>query len=111
VQLRIEVSSDAGNLAVSSLYRWLLRDPDARRDATVSLDADASDGAMGSLDIINVVLTQATSIASLAVAIASWRDSRSKPASIKITVCEQTVSLKGDSAKMTDSISQLLSSH
>jgi hypothetical protein len=108
MQLQITVRGD-DSLATMSLFRWLVRDPDSRRDVAVSLDADAPEGSMGSLDVINAILTQATSIASLAVAIASWRDSRSKPASIKLMIGKRSLNVEGDANSITHAISELLS--
>ncbi len=108
MHLKISVASGEGTLAVTSLFRWLTRDPDARLQVTVSMAADAADGSMGSLDVINVVLSQATGIASLAVAIASWRQSRDDITSVKAIVGQRSVSLEGNPVEVARAISSLL---
>ncbi|MFG1955948.1 hypothetical protein [Micromonospora sp. NPDC048830] len=64
-----------------SLYRWLMLDPEVRRDATVTLTpAPPKAGEMGgALDVINVVLSNGIAIGSLLVAVSSWRESRPRP--------------------------------
>lgn len=72
-----------GGAALRELYRWLRDDedgPDEVRLATLPADDDAelteSDGAMGPLEVIDVVLTQTVAVANLAVVYAGWRRSR-----------------------------------
>jgi hypothetical protein len=49
-------------------------------------------------DVISAVLTQVTSIGTLAVAIASWRDSRAHPAPVKIAAADRSVIITTQSA-------------
>ncbi|NED58346.1 hypothetical protein G3I24_46570, partial [Micromonospora aurantiaca] len=62
----------------ASLYRWLAQDPDVRRDAEVTIvPAPARPGDMGgSLEVVNVVLSNAIAFSSLVVAVAAWIGSR-----------------------------------
>lgn len=91
-----------------SLFRWLSRDPGTRGSARVTLAGGRAEGYMGALDVINVFLTQATGLASLAVAIASWRDSRSGPAPLRITVGERAVEISdGDGVAILLSLRSL----
>jgi len=88
--------------ATRSLYRWLTRDPDARRFVRVALGAGSSEGYMGALEVISAVLSQATAIGTLAVAVVSWRDSRAEPSSVKITVGERSVVIEGETADLAE---------
>lgn len=71
--MRITVDESAAN----SLYRWLSADPELSRNAELSVGSENEPGGMGvSLDVVNVVLSNAISFSSLMVAVASWRGSR-----------------------------------
>ena len=107
VQVDIEVIAVDDSGASASLFRWLKRDPDARRTVSASLSGEAPAGSMGSVEVINAVLSQATSLATLAVAIASWRDSRAGRPSIKATVGARSVALEGDPSEIALAISAL----
>jgi hypothetical protein len=86
VKVQVGLDGDSDPAAVSSLYRWLVRDPEMKQHAEVSLASGGAAGDMGALDVINIALTQAISLLSLAVAYAAWRDSRSKAPPITITI-------------------------
>jgi hypothetical protein len=98
LDVRIDLPSADQGQELLLLFRWLSRDPDARRYAPASLDDRTAAGTMGVGEIINVVLTQSTSIASLAVAIASWRDSRAQAPPVRIATGERSVVIFGQSA-------------
>lgn len=66
------------------LYEWLTRDPDVVRTAKVALSHDERPDALGGLDVIEFVVPNLTAIASLVVAIATWRDARSHGADIRL---------------------------
>jgi hypothetical protein len=105
----IEVTSDDGDqLAVNSLFRWLLRDRDARRDASFSLETRGPVGEMGALEVINVLLAEGTGFLNLAVAIAAWRESRQKPAAVTVIVNDRSVTLAGEAAEDTQHKLQVL---
>lgn len=97
MKVKVELLADDDSLAVASLFRWLTRDLDVRRRVPVSLETVGPEGAMGALDVINAVLTQATSIASLAVAFASWRESRAKSPSIVVSAHGKSVTIADNS--------------
>jgi hypothetical protein len=93
--VRLEVSSE-DPAPILEFHHWLRLDPDARRFADPKLVApDAPEGAMGTVDVINLVLSQGFSAASLALAYASWRNVRPAAPSI-------TISLDGASIVVTD---------
>jgi hypothetical protein len=98
VDVRIDLPDPGQGQELLLLFRWLSRDPDARRYAPAALDDQAAAGTMGAGEIINAVLSQATSIASLAVAIASWRDSRAAAPPVRITAGDRSVIISGQSA-------------
>lgn len=83
MQIQIGAVDDDG--VVVDLYRWLRQDPDVRHGATVELAPQhAPDGAMGTIEIINMVLGQGFTALNLALAYASWRTAR--PAAPPITI-------------------------
>jgi hypothetical protein len=59
-----------------SLVRWLRLDESLSGVCTVELLKDDDTGHMGAGETIGLVLSQATAMASVAIAYASWRDSR-----------------------------------
>ncbi|MFI9813298.1 effector-associated constant component EACC1 [Saccharothrix variisporea] len=60
-------------------------DPEVLRGATVSIPEDGEPGGMGgTLEVVNVVLSNAISFSSLLVAIASWRNSRPRPPRVEV---------------------------
>ena len=99
MKIDIEMLEAGDNLALNSLFRWLARDSDLRRCVQLSLGSAAFEDTMGSFDIINAVLAQTVSIASLAVSIASWRDSRAEHPSIRVSVDGQSVTILYDTVK------------
>ena len=109
MRVRIEMGGEGEGQELLSLFRWLTRDPDVRRDVAVSLQEDGTGGTMGAADIISAVLSQATGIGSLAVAIATWRDSRAQAAPVKVTAGDWSVIVTGQSAEDLKSIFESLS--
>lgn len=70
----------------TSLYRWLLSDPDLRGRARVEAGpADLPQGHMGdALDAVNVVLANSIALGSLVTSVLSWRGSRPRPSHIRL---------------------------
>ncbi|MFS7872988.1 hypothetical protein ACEYXF_06570 [Streptomyces asiaticus] len=76
MEFRIDTEDqDDGGEALPSLYRWLYGDEALERTTEVELrEAAPEEGAMGGAwDVVNVVLTHATALANLALALAAWR--------------------------------------
>lgn len=73
-QMTVAVTAAADNTDLDGFYQWLRDDTDVVRNAEVTClnDPDGS-GHMGALEIVNVVLSNSTALASLALAYASWR--------------------------------------
>jgi hypothetical protein len=86
VQVRVGLAGGGDPAAITSLFRWLARDPEVRRHAEVSLDSGGSAGEMGALDVINIVPTQGVGLLGLALAYAAWRDSRAKAPPMTISI-------------------------
>jgi hypothetical protein len=84
--IRLHIEPADGEEETRSFYRWLREDPDARREYAVSLESRIHPGEMGAVDVLTAVVTQLTSIGTLAVAFAAWRDSRARPSAVKISV-------------------------
>jgi hypothetical protein len=78
-QVRVRITADDGAIS-AELYEWL-RDDRTAGVAAVSTDSET----LGALDVIDVVLTQVTAWANLAVAIAAWRQSRSPAPAVTLT--------------------------
>lgn len=107
VQINV-MADESDKFAANSFYRWLLRDRELNRSGAVSLADESRPGEMGSLDVINVLLTQGTGLLSLALSYATWRDSRPKPPSVKITVGVRSVVLSGEPPEVFKSKVQTL---
>lgn len=81
--MRVRITVAAADDA-AALYEWLRADQGLARRAEVAAGPPAP-GHLGVLEIIDVVLTQATAVSSLALAVAGWRHSRRGRASVTIT--------------------------
>ena len=72
-------------LELAGLYDWLRHDTRVTRAATVSQASSGSvSGEQGVFDVIDIVVKDATAVASLAVSIASWRLARRSDQSVTI---------------------------
>jgi hypothetical protein len=70
--MRVQITSaDYGEL--QRLHSWLISDRQVKRVARVSLSS-SDDGTLGALDVIDVVLSNAIALGSLAVSVAAWRE-------------------------------------
>jgi Effector Associated Constant Component 1 len=83
VRLRLECGTSAD---AESLHRWLRREQAVRVDGELAR-AESDDAAtMGTLlDVLTLVIGSGLSAGQLALAIASWRDSRRTPPIVTIT--------------------------
>ncbi|MFD4142815.1 MULTISPECIES: hypothetical protein [unclassified Streptomyces] len=84
MHITVEVDDDPDGRTTVDLYRWLRSDSDLRRTADVALRTRGVSGAMGAVEIINIVLTQGIAALNLAVTYASWRVAR--PAAPAVTI-------------------------
>jgi hypothetical protein len=84
-------ADEASARALTSLYRWLREDSAVRVDADVELVNEAEPEHMGAADALCAVLSQLTSVGSLAVAFAAWRDSRSATPPVRIRFREVSI--------------------
>lgn len=78
VEAQLSVADSSDGTETASLFRWLAQDPDVRRDAKVTIvPGPARSGEMsGSLEVVNVVLSNAIAFSGLVVAVAAWIGSR-----------------------------------
>ena len=68
----------------AALYHWLRADAGLAEHARIRAGRPA-EGHLGAIEIIDLVLTHATAGASLALAVAGWRQSRAKPGPTTVT--------------------------
>lgn len=87
--VRITIDSDEQDdtgVAVADLYGWLRGDTEFRREVeALSLQSRGEPGAMGTRDIIELVLDQGIAALNLAVAYATWRAARPSAPAVTIT--------------------------
>jgi len=82
VELRLECESTED---IESLHRWLRREQAIRVDGELARALDEDAEAMGALlDVLTLIIGSGLSAGQLALAVASWRDSR-RP-SPKVTI-------------------------
>lgn len=76
----------ASAASLTSLYRWLVQDPDVAQQADVSLESEqAVAGEMGgAFEVINAVVANGIALGSLAVACATWRAARPTAPAVRI---------------------------
>lgn len=84
--MEISISAVGGELALDQFYRWLREDVDIARAATISRTGATGTGHMGTLETICMTVSNATGLASLAIAYANWRKARKNPPTLTFTV-------------------------
>ncbi|WP_326688251.1 MULTISPECIES: effector-associated constant component EACC1 [unclassified Streptomyces] len=100
-------ADDADRLA--SLHRWLLEDDGLPRGTSVTLRPAHSPGAMGGAwEAVNIVLTHATALANLALAVATWRRTHAEPPAVRIESRGVTVSLDAGQDHDAETVRRLL---
>lgn len=80
MQIRVQVSADEGHPGVLDLHRWLSEDPDVTAAAEFGLNSEDAPGALGALDVIDVVLSNLLAVGSLLLSVATWREARARNA-------------------------------
>jgi len=89
--MNIRVTSP-DDISLHSLYEWLIMDDDVVRATELSMGSTGTrSGAQSPLDVINIVLSNATAIASLVVAYSSWRQARPARPAVTFRVGEVEV--------------------
>ncbi|MFE6828511.1 hypothetical protein [Streptomyces sp. NPDC057690] len=87
MRIRVETTAGEGQEALSDLHRWLRLDADVRRDATIELvPYGKPGGTMGTVEVIDMFLSQGFSALNLAMSYAAWRAARPTAPPITITV-------------------------
>ena len=83
VRLRLECDSTAD---AESLHRWLRQEQAVRVDGELARAASDDPETMGTLlDVLTLIIGSGLSAGQLALAVASWRDSRRQPPKVTIT--------------------------
>jgi hypothetical protein len=83
IRLRLECESATD---AESLHRWLRREQAVRVDGRLAREPAADPEAMGTLlDVLTLVVGSGLSAGQLALAVASWRDSRRPAPGVTIT--------------------------
>nr|BFE68011.1 hypothetical protein GCM10020092_013120 [Actinoplanes digitatis] len=83
VRLRVECESTED---AESLYRWLRREQAVRVDGELTRAPLADPESMGTvLDVLTLIIGTGLSAGQLALAVASWRDSRQPVPAVTIT--------------------------
>jgi predicted dehydrogenase len=84
LQLRVQVTADETSPGTFDLYQWLTDDPDVARTAELALAHDDQPDTLGSLEEINVVVSNLTALAGLLVTVATWREARARGAETRV---------------------------
>ncbi|AJT62559.1 hypothetical protein T261_0870 [Streptomyces lydicus] len=108
VDIFVEPAAEGGSddRALTSLYRWLARDPDTAGHTTISL-APGAPGAGdmgGAFEVINAVVANAIALGGLAVACATWRDARPGAPVVRIERDGVTVTVEDGSPETVSRI-------
>ncbi|MEU5024366.1 effector-associated constant component EACC1 [Streptomyces milbemycinicus] len=113
VEIRFRIDEgDAEGEALRSLYRRLYRDPSLERTTKVELqEAPQEEGAMGGAwETVNILLTHATALSSLAVSVAAWRQSRPSSPPLNAQSNGTTVTVRTDDPEAVRRLLEALSS-
>jgi hypothetical protein len=86
VELRVEADPEADDRDLMSLFRWLKISPEVTRHCQVQLQGDESKGTMGSVEIIDIVITNSVAVANLAIAYATFRRMYPKAPDVNVRV-------------------------
>jgi hypothetical protein len=96
MQIQIRCIGEDAETGCGDLYRWLLDDPDARRNAHLELsNISPAEGDLGVVDLLQLVLGSGFSAAALGVSIAQWRQQ------IRGVASRFTMSIEKDGRKVT----------
>ncbi|MER6143004.1 hypothetical protein ABT174_23690 [Streptomyces sparsogenes] len=111
IRFRIDEGDDEGE-ALRSLYRWLHRDSSLERTTKVELqEAPQEEGAMGGAwETVNILLTHATALSSLAVSVAAWRQNRPSSPPLNAQSNGTTVTVRTDDPEAVRRLLEALSS-
>ncbi|WP_433825804.1 effector-associated constant component EACC1 [Actinoplanes sp. CA-015351] len=74
--MKISVVAVEDEQATLGLYRWFRDDETLTGQAVEIREDEEPTGTMGAAEVIEVVLTHGVALANLAIAYATWRDSR-----------------------------------
>jgi hypothetical protein len=105
--IRVEADGDDELL---SLHQWLVEDGEVARGAAIRLEPlRAEPGQMGGVfDAIIATVGDSVALGSLVVSYLSWRDSRSRPSTVRIERDGLVVDLSGSSPETVGHIIEAL---
>jgi hypothetical protein len=106
VQLTIAAENDV--LATGSLFSWLRKSPLEDDGSTLELRVGGDGSAMGTLDTINILVSNSVSLASLLLAYTAWRQSRRAAPTITFTVDSITVTAEDATPATVERITRVL---
>ncbi|MEE4543841.1 hypothetical protein V2S66_17920 [Streptomyces sp. V4-01] len=75
MRLEIRAADSEDGAALRDFYRWLRQDDDGPEQVGLAPDAAGPTGAMGAMEVVEVVLTQSFALATLTMQYAGWRRS------------------------------------
>lgn len=102
-------AGDETAASASSLYRWLVAEPELRGHAQVSTGArQPAPGHMGDgLDLVNVVLANSIALGGLVTAVAAWRGSRPRPPQVRLERDGTVITLQDGSPETVERVLRL----
>ncbi|MGW0712506.1 effector-associated constant component EACC1 [Streptomyces sp. NPDC002643] len=105
------VTPDRDGGGPSGLFRWLAQDPDVRSSAQLALvPASERAGDMGgAFEIINAVVANSLALSGVAIAAASWRETRAPRPTVRIECAGVVVEVGDDSPETIARITRVLS--
>jgi hypothetical protein len=111
MRVHVSIEADDSGPALSDLHRWFRQDGELRRHADVRLlRPRRTEGLMGAVEIIELVLGQGIAAANLALAYATWRQGRATEETVTFTVGEVSITVKDGSEESVRQILELLRS-
>ncbi|GAB1692459.1 effector-associated constant component EACC1 [Krasilnikovia sp. M28-CT-15] len=105
----VHVASDGGLADSASLRHWIEMSGELRQGISLAPVHPAPRGEMGpSLDVVDIVLSNALSLGSLLATIAAWRSTRPRNPDITIRHRETTITMTGERPDDIDQIVKAL---
>ncbi|MDC0771720.1 effector-associated constant component EACC1 [Streptomyces sp. HD] len=107
--MRIQIAvQEEDHDTLTDLYRWLRQDPDLRQHAKIELNPAVAAGAMGTVDVIDLILSQGFSALNLALSYSAWRHARRAPAPVTLIVTGEPLTLADGSEETVQRIAEAL---
>ncbi len=108
MNVEISVCDDPGD-ELLALRRWLIEEPAVRRSGGIThADRPSEPGAMGSLDVISLVVGSGLTVAQILASIVAWRATRPRRYLVRVEKDGRAVEVGTDDLAEVDALARQL---